>query len=120
MPELPEVETTRRGVAPYLEGQTVRTLVVRQPRLRWPVPPGLAGLLAGQPVRGVSRRGKYLLIDFDAGTVLIHLGMSGSLRLVPGEQAPGKQALIRRTGASKWSPMSQPNWSSTPVRSPEP
>jgi formamidopyrimidine-DNA glycosylase len=90
MPELPEVETTRRGVAPYLRDHSVRALVVRQPRLRWPVPADLAGLIEGQPVRGVSRRGKYLLIDFDAGTVLVHLGMSGSLRLVPGEQLPGK------------------------------
>jgi formamidopyrimidine-DNA glycosylase len=90
MPELPEVETTRRGVAPYLQDHSVRALVVRQPRLRWPVPPDLAGLIEGQPVRGVARRGKYLLINFDAGTVLVHLGMSGSLRLVPGEQPPGK------------------------------
>ncbi|GGO88795.1 formamidopyrimidine-DNA glycosylase [Marinobacterium nitratireducens] len=90
MPELPEVETTRRGVAPYLEGHRVESVVVRQPRLRWPVPPDLAELLAGQRPREVARRGKYLLIGFGHGTVLVHLGMSGSLRLVPRDQPPGR------------------------------
>ncbi len=90
MPELPEVETTRRGVAPYLQGRCVSVLRVRQPRLRWPVPSDLASLIQGQQVRGVTRRGKYLLIGFDAGAVLVHLGMSGSLRVVPQEQPPGK------------------------------
>ncbi|GGY08512.1 bifunctional DNA-formamidopyrimidine glycosylase/DNA-(apurinic or apyrimidinic site) lyase [Paludibacterium paludis] len=82
MPELPEVETTRKGIEPYLQGATVRDADVREPRLRWPVTPGLDALLKNLQVRSVARRAKYLLIGFDPGTLLIHLGMSGSLRVV--------------------------------------
>jgi len=82
MPELPEVETTRRGIAPSLEGRRIDRVVVRERRLRWPVPRGLERKLAGQRVTGVRRRAKYLLIDTDAGTLIAHLGMSGSLRVV--------------------------------------
>lgn len=82
MPELPEVETTRRGIAPHILGQRVRTVAIRQPRLRWPVPP-LDDLVKGHRVRTVSRRAKYLLLGFEPGTLIIHLGMSGSLRIVP-------------------------------------
>jgi formamidopyrimidine-DNA glycosylase len=82
MPELPEVETTRRGVEPYLRNQTIVQVIVREQRLRWPVPPTLNALLSGQVVRSVGRRAKYLLLEFDTGYLLIHLGMSGSLRLV--------------------------------------
>ncbi|MGH8493263.1 MAG: bifunctional DNA-formamidopyrimidine glycosylase/DNA-(apurinic or apyrimidinic site) lyase [Moraxellaceae bacterium] len=81
MPELPEVETTRRGILPALEGHRVKALTVHDPRLRWPVPPELAQL-KGQRITAVTRRGKYLLIHSKAGTALVHLGMSGSLRLV--------------------------------------
>jgi len=84
VPELPEVETTRRGIAPHVLGRTVRELVVRQPKLRWPVPETLIKFLPGQTCREVSRRAKYLLLRFDHGTVLIHLGMSGSLTVVDG------------------------------------
>ena len=80
MPELPEVETTRLGLLPRLQGRRVQQLVVRNPRLRWPVPEGLAGQLVGKTLRDLTRRGKYLLFDFGAGTQLVHLGMSGSLR----------------------------------------
>ena len=83
MPELPEVETTLRGIAPHLEGQTVRDVVIRNGHLRWPVPPGLPALLRGKTVRELQRRAKYLLIVFDHGTLLLHLGMSGSLRILP-------------------------------------
>ncbi|WP_293765719.1 bifunctional DNA-formamidopyrimidine glycosylase/DNA-(apurinic or apyrimidinic site) lyase [uncultured Aquitalea sp.] len=83
MPELPEVETTRRGVAPFLDQARLRGAVVREDRLRWPVPPGLDALLNGQTVRAVRRRAKYLLVELDSGSLIIHLGMSGSLRLVP-------------------------------------
>jgi len=83
MPELPEVETTRRGIAPHLIGQTVRDVVIREPRLRWPVPAELATALQGQRITAVERRAKYLLLHTDAGTVIIHLGMSGSLRILP-------------------------------------
>ncbi len=90
MPELPEVETTRRGIAPHVEGRTVTGVTVRQRQLRWPVPKGLGRALKGQTLRKVSRRGKYLLLDFDRGTVILHLGMSGSLRLVPCDTPPGR------------------------------
>lgn len=81
MPELPEVETTRRGIEPALVGHAVVRLTVHEPRLRWPVPRELRAL-EGQVVRRLSRRGKYILVHTDAGTALVHLGMSGSLRLV--------------------------------------
>jgi formamidopyrimidine-DNA glycosylase len=83
MPELPEVETTRRGIAPHVIGRRVRAVVVRDARLRWPVPDNLAAALAGGRIVGLDRRGKYLLFALDAGTLILHLGMSGSLRLVP-------------------------------------
>lgn len=83
MPELPEVEVTRRGVAPHLEGRVVEQVVFRREGLRWPFPAHLAVSLAGQRITQVGRRGKYLLIGFDAGTLIIHLGMSGHLRVLP-------------------------------------
>ena len=84
MPELPEVEVTRRGIAARLVGQRVTEIVVREPRLRWPVPATLARL-RGQRITAVRRRGKYLLIDCERGHAIIHLGMSGSLRLLPAD-----------------------------------
>lgn len=87
MPELPEVETTRRGIAPALKHRRVRSVIVREPRLRWRVPRNLNGLLAGQRIRAVRRRAKYLLIDLDRGSVILHLGMSGNLRVLPAETA---------------------------------
>jgi formamidopyrimidine-DNA glycosylase len=83
MPELPEVEVTRRGVAPHLEGRVVTGVELRHSGLRWPFPAGLAELLSGQRVRMTGRRGKYLLIGFDHGTLIVHLGMSGHLRILP-------------------------------------
>ncbi len=85
MPELPEVETTRRGIAPVIKGRRIAALVVREPRLRWPIPRALAGEIAGQSVSGVRRRAKYLLIDLERGSLILHLGMSGSLRVLPPE-----------------------------------
>jgi len=90
MPELPEVETTRRGIAPHLEAHTVSDVIVRQPRLRWPVPRGLKKTLVGQELILVERRAKYLLLRFPAGTLIIHLGMSGSLRVLPAATPPDK------------------------------
>jgi formamidopyrimidine-DNA glycosylase len=87
MPELPEVETTRRGIAPYLVGQTVTGAAVRQAQLRWPVP-DLRSLLTGQRLQALDRRGKYLLFRFAHGTLLVHLGMSGSLRVLGVGSAP--------------------------------
>jgi formamidopyrimidine-DNA glycosylase len=83
MPELPEVETTRRGITPYLMGHTITRIVIREPRLRWPLDPGLQTELPGQTVHGITRRGKYLLIGTERGHIILHLGMSGSLRILP-------------------------------------
>jgi formamidopyrimidine-DNA glycosylase len=83
MPELPEVETTRRGLAPHLIGRTVTALDIRQPRLRWPIAPGLRKHLPGQRIDDIERRAKYLLVHTTAGSALLHLGMSGSLRVLP-------------------------------------
>lgn len=83
MPELPEVETTLRGLAPHLLGQRIADVVIRHPQLRWPVPKDLPGLLRGQAIRTLQRRAKYLLLKFDNGTLIVHLGMSGSLRILP-------------------------------------
>ncbi len=83
MPELPEVETTRRGIAPHLEGRTVTRLIVRDRRLRWPIPEDLGIQIEGQTFTAVRRRAKYLLMDIGGGTLISHLGMSGNLRLVP-------------------------------------
>lgn len=82
MPELPEVETTRRGIDAVATGHVLRNMIVHESRMRWPIPADLPDLVAGQVVRACRRRGKYLLIEFDNGTQLIHLGMSGSLRSV--------------------------------------
>ena len=90
MPELPEVETTRRGLLPHVVGRTVAATVVRNPSLRWPVPRDLGRRLRGQRVLGIRRRGKYLLFDFERGHLLVHLGMSGRLALVPAATAPRK------------------------------
>ena len=87
MPELPEVEVTRRGLAPLLEGRTISGVTVREPRLRWPVPRTLSALV-GRRVQSIRRRAKYLLVDCGAGHLILHLGMSGSLRVT----APGTPA----------------------------
>ena len=83
MPELPEVETTRRGLLRHARGRRIRAVRVHEPRLRWPVPPGLDALLVGQQLRTVERRAKYLLLRLSHGTLIVHLGMSGNLRVVP-------------------------------------
>ncbi len=80
MPELPEVETTCRGLAPLLDGQRIAAVLVHERRLRWPLPHGFEQALTGRRLLAVRRRAKYLLIDTDGGTLLVHLGMSGSLR----------------------------------------
>ncbi len=90
MPELPEVEVTRRGVAPYLEGHVVQTVVLRRSGLRWPFPPELEHTLVGRTILRTGRRGKYLLIVFEHGTLIIHLGMSGHLRVLPLMTPPQK------------------------------
>jgi formamidopyrimidine-DNA glycosylase len=89
MPELPEVETTRRGIAPHLIGHRVVGVTIRQPRLRWPIPAAVRRLLPGQKIESVDRRAKYLLAHTTAGSALLHLGMSGSLRVLERDVAPG-------------------------------
>jgi formamidopyrimidine-DNA glycosylase len=121
MPELPEVETTRRGIEPHLRGQRIVRVVVRQPQLRWLVPADLPALLQGQEISAVQRRAKYLLVPFAHGQLIMHLGMSGSLRLVPAGTAVKKHDHLdfelssgqvlrytdpRRFGAVLWQPQS--------------
>lgn len=90
MPELPEVETTRRGIAPHVEGRRVTGVVLRRPDLRWPIPPEVSTLLPGRVIDSVERRAKYLLLRTGAGTALLHLGMSGMLRVLPANTPIGK------------------------------
>ena len=118
MPELPEVEVTRRGIAPPLVGHAVTGVATRTEKLRYPLPAGLSHLLTGLTLRDIARRGKYLLLDFGSGTLLLHLGMSGSLRLLPAGSAPQKHDHLdlafgptllrlrdpRRFGAVLWLP----------------
>ena len=85
MPELPEVETSRRGIAPYLQQQVVDKVVIRQRQLRWPIPRGLASRIEGRRILEVTRRGKYILLGFEHGSLILHLGMSGSLRITESE-----------------------------------
>ena len=118
MPELPEVETTRRGISPHVCQHPITGVTVRQPQLRWPVPGNLSQLLVGQAFQSVDRRGKYLLLNTTRGTLIIHLGMSGSLRILPAGAKPEKHDHVdiafsnstllrlrdpRRFGAVLWS-----------------
>jgi formamidopyrimidine-DNA glycosylase len=118
MPELPEVETTLRGVGPHIVGQLIRRLTVHNGSLRWPVTEGIAAITQGQRITAIRRRAKYLLLELERGSMMIHLGMSGSLRLVdPGserrkhdhiEMLMGNGACLRyhdprRFGAWLWS-----------------
>ena len=119
MPELPEVETTRRGVSPHVIDREIIRVEVREPRLRWPVPGSLAQTLRGERFSAVRRRAKYLLFECAPGVLLVHLGMSGSLRLAPADEPPGKHAHVdiafdsgqalrytdpRRFGSLLWQP----------------
>lgn len=119
MPELPEVETTARGIRPHVAGQIVTKVIVRNSKLRWPVPADLPKLLAQQTIQRIDRRGKYLLFKTQQGHQLLHLGMSGSLRVLPEGTAAGKHDHIdwqlnngqllrlndpRRFGCVLWTP----------------
>ena len=90
LPELPEVETTLRGISPCITGKTVRKVIIRDGRLRWPVPRQLNKYLSGETIMHVKRRGKYLLINTASGTMIIHLGMSGNLRITDASQKADK------------------------------
>ncbi|UUM30487.1 bifunctional DNA-formamidopyrimidine glycosylase/DNA-(apurinic or apyrimidinic site) lyase [Vibrio japonicus] len=89
MPELPEVEVSKMGISPHLLGETVQSVTVRTKKLRWDIPQELE-LLEGQVIRNISRRAKYLIVQTDIGSTIIHLGMSGSLRVLDADFAPGK------------------------------
>jgi formamidopyrimidine-DNA glycosylase len=89
MPELPEVETTRRGIQPHIQHRTITKLVIRDSRLRWPIPDNLPRLMKGKVIERVERRGKYLLLTLsNGGTAIVHLGMSGSLRIIETDEPP--------------------------------
>lgn len=90
MPELPEVETTRRGIAPLITGKQIAELILRVDKLRWPLEPSLCAFLPGQTVQSVTRRAKYLLLNCERGTLLLHLGMSGSLRVINADTTENK------------------------------
>lgn len=135
MPELPEVETTRRGIQPHLISQKIKGVIVRQPKLRWPVPEKLSERLKGQQIVSVKRRGKYLLIACEKGTIIIHLGMSGSLKITTANRPPEKHDHIdlilnngkclrfrdpRRFGAFLWTEESALNHSLLINLGPEP
>ncbi len=89
MPELPEVETTRRGLLPHVVGRQIRHIIVRNARLRWTVSNELIGAVRGQPVLSLERRAKYLLLGLPEGSVILHLGMSGSLRVIHAQEPAG-------------------------------
>jgi formamidopyrimidine-DNA glycosylase len=101
MPELPEVETTRRGISPHIEYKTISDVIVRHTQLRWPVPEDLAIKLTHQQIIRVKRRAKYLLLSTDSGTLIIHLGMSGSLRILKTPKAAQKHDHIDIVFADK-------------------
>jgi len=90
MPELPEVETTRRGIEPHIKGCKVSKITIRNARLRWPIPTDLPELLANRKLCAIHRRGKYLLFEFTHGHLIVHLGMSGSMRVIKTKEVHGK------------------------------
>ncbi len=118
MPELPEVETTRRGIAPHIEGRRVNNVIVRNANLRYGVPSGLDKKLSGYKIEQVERRGKYLLLHAEPGALMLHLGMSGSLRYISDQSPPKKHDHVdvvfakgclrlhdpRRFGSVQWLP----------------
>ena len=134
MPELPEVETTRRGIEPHLVGHAVTRLEVHEPRLRWPVPEAVRAL-EGATVAAVGRRSKYLLVEVPAGTAIVHLGMSGSLRVVTDGEPRRKHDHVemtlssggvlryhdpRRFGCLLWQPAGEPPHALLAKLGPEP
>lgn len=90
MPELPEVETTRQGIAPAIEGHRIKEIIIRHPRLRWPIPPEITTVFKGQLLKTIDRRAKYLLLKTKVGTLILHLGMSGRIHILPSDTPPKK------------------------------
>ena len=121
MPELPEVEVTKLGISPQINGKIVTNIIVHDGRLRWPVPKNLPKILPGEKVKSIQRRGKYLLIELKTGYLIVHLGMTGTLRVLPHSEPLkphdrvtfefGKLSLRlhdpRKFGAVLWHPISQ-------------
>lgn len=118
MPELPEVETVKNGIQPHLINQAIQSVTIRNKQLRWPIPDHLSNTLDGQTLNNIRRRSKYLLLDFNHGSVIIHLGMSGKLTIVNQKNTPKKHDHVdivfdngsilryndpRRFGAILWS-----------------
>lgn len=100
MPELPEVETTRRGITQHILKQPVESVIIRIPKLRWPIPKSIATDLPGLKVLNIERRAKYLLLQFATGTLIIHLGMSGRLQILNKKTAPQKHDHVDFTFAN--------------------
>lgn len=134
MPELPEVEVSRLGISPHIERQVVKKIVIRQPKLRWPVPPEVH-LAEGLPINSVRRRAKYLLLDTSKGSIVLHLGMSGKLCVVDEETPVQKHDHIdiimqngtclrfndaRRFGSCLWQPVNDAPLSILASLGPEP
>lgn len=134
MPELPEVETTLRGIAVHVKGKRIKAINVRQPQLRWPVPKAIEQAI-GRQVKDVRRRAKYLLLDTDVGSIVLHLGMSGSLTVQPAEKPvlkhdhldivfEGRKCLRlndpRRFGACLWQGVHEPHLEILTTLGPEP
>jgi formamidopyrimidine-DNA glycosylase len=125
MPELPEVETSRRGIAPHIEGQTIENVVVRDRRLRWPVSEDIDRHLEGATINSVRRRAKYLLIETTDGTAILHLGMSGHVYVVDvGTPAGVHDHVDLELGSGKALRLTDPrrfgslHWSEDPLRHP--
>ena len=134
MPELPEVETTLRGIAAHVEGKRIEAITVRQPQLRWPVPKEIEHAI-GCRINGIRRRAKYLLLDMDPGSIVLHLGMSGSLTVQAMNKSVGKHDHLdiafedqrclrlndpRRFGACLWQGADEPQLEILKNLGPEP
>lgn len=129
MPELPEVEVVRRGLHLTVAGRTLRAMRVRERRLRWPIPAGVEDWVAGRRLAGIERRGKYLVLDFGAGALIVHLGMSGTLRFLAQPEPPRAHDHVdlefehgllryhdpRRFGAMLWHPHADGDASGHPL-----
>ncbi len=103
MPELPEVETTARGLKPLVVNQNITSIGIYRPKLRWEIPKHLSTTLKDQVIQNVGRRAKYLLVHFEHGTLILHLGMSGSIRVAPAESPLKKHEHFELTFGNKTS-----------------
>ncbi len=122
MPELPEVETTRKGISPYAVNKKVSEVIIRNKSLRWPIPDDLPKLIKAKQVKALERRGKYLLFVFGHGTLIVHLGMSGSMRVIPSSEAAEKHDHVDLRFSSQSLRFNDPRrfgcmlWTSEPIQ----